>query len=955
MPLSKNLPAISSSAVSKKKRKRHKNSKFGCANCKKRRIKCGEELDSCFNCLDKNYRCGFLDMSPQDRAAFLEHKRAQNQQEQQDQREQQERVQEEEQNLGKKLNLPLITLLGGYNQNSFLLKTTRTASNLERNCAIFNSHNSDGHGNISDRTIFSSTEHTVVANHTTSTTATVAAVITSCNTDENDLPLSTSGDYLYKVEKLKLQNGSTTTIKPERVSKNSKRNEKKLFLVTDFNKNWQNIVKPSEIISLRQVYISNKQNLMPLTDHIYTPTSFKLIKYNELYNTNVDDDLCYNYITQDKNPRFKNLVNLYGEEDTYNRDFVLSLYEAVTVLSKNQLLLFLSALSYATATIYNQASKKYFHQEESMTNQLNFKTFLLKYNQNCREKVNDMSQSLVERLNTLKKLNDRDCYFTVTLAISHTLTSVNSTLLLNCDYKYFYDSLNEYLTTVLAKPVYESFKWSMDRASPNDKIYKYLTLLDQKITFIHVYCLRCITSIHIPNYNFNVLIELYDSFMEFGEILTVKNVKDTTLLWKLNNQFKELKNYSNEDIFKNTSLLSDYAGKDFVLDYKPEELSKVLKDFLQIVPSEVPNIAFTYKSLTVLERVFYLYWVAHIRVLNNIFHETSYLFLTNFFGNLTTWGNNLDVFQLILRDIEVTFKFTNYQLYDFLYRKVVYLARLIFFFSYRTALYSRNVEVFEPFPNNAKFEKLRFKSRKLRSVKETQIQSFKKAAIKFENYPVNDANYTPASIDLFNPGHNSELVNLNLKFSYNAANDCLVQQLQRPSRQNESLQQQENSENKLTNALVTIEKPMDENFYAVQNYLEGKQSARQENSSLQLGEALPRFVLPSNGHGHMGASDDNVAAHGSYCVARHDYNERFDLDTCPLELLKLSKYGLLQNIDYTPRYSDWNLVSGEPFKKKDYDFADYEEKKSVRQNDIILQHYAVDRMKVLDYFDVGRS
>lgn len=220
---------------------------------------------------------------------------------------------------------------------------------------------------------------------------------------------------------------------------------------------------------------------------------------------------------------------------------------------------------------------------------------------------------------------------------------------------------------------------------------------------------------------------------------------------------------------------------------------------------------------------------------------------------------------------------------------------------------------------------------------------------------MNDANYTPASIDLFNPGHNSELVNLNLKFSYNAANDCLVQQLQRPSRQNESLQQQENSENKLTNALVTIEKPMDENFYAVQNYLEGKQLARQENSSLQLGEALPRFVLPSNGHGHMGASDDNVAAHGSYCVARHDYNERFDLDTCPLELLKLSKYGLLQNIDYTPRYSDWNLVSGEPFKKKDYDFADYEEKKSVRQNDIILQHYAVDRMKVLDYFDVGRS
>ncbi|RLV86837.1 hypothetical protein JA9_001228 [Meyerozyma sp. JA9] len=43
------------------KRRRHKNSKLGCPNCKKRRVKCSEDLPSCLNCIKHKTRCGYLD------------------------------------------------------------------------------------------------------------------------------------------------------------------------------------------------------------------------------------------------------------------------------------------------------------------------------------------------------------------------------------------------------------------------------------------------------------------------------------------------------------------------------------------------------------------------------------------------------------------------------------------------------------------------------------------------------------------------------------------------------------------------------------------------------------------------------------------------------------------------------------------------------------------------------
>jgi hypothetical protein len=50
----------------KRTRRKHKNSRLGCANCKKRQIKCDESLPICFNCQKRDDACSYLFISPEE-------------------------------------------------------------------------------------------------------------------------------------------------------------------------------------------------------------------------------------------------------------------------------------------------------------------------------------------------------------------------------------------------------------------------------------------------------------------------------------------------------------------------------------------------------------------------------------------------------------------------------------------------------------------------------------------------------------------------------------------------------------------------------------------------------------------------------------------------------------------------------------------------------------------------
>lgn len=58
------------------KRKKHRNSKLGCATCKRRRVKCMENLPACTNCIKHRVHCEYLDYSEAQIEEFKRAKRA---------------------------------------------------------------------------------------------------------------------------------------------------------------------------------------------------------------------------------------------------------------------------------------------------------------------------------------------------------------------------------------------------------------------------------------------------------------------------------------------------------------------------------------------------------------------------------------------------------------------------------------------------------------------------------------------------------------------------------------------------------------------------------------------------------------------------------------------------------------------------------------------------------------
>ncbi|EGW34029.1 uncharacterized protein SPAPADRAFT_133833 [Spathaspora passalidarum NRRL Y-27907] len=69
--------AVNANAIAfgeKAKRRKHKNSKLGCPNCKKRRVKCSEDLPACMNCRKHKVKCGYLDYTEEQLEALREMK-----------------------------------------------------------------------------------------------------------------------------------------------------------------------------------------------------------------------------------------------------------------------------------------------------------------------------------------------------------------------------------------------------------------------------------------------------------------------------------------------------------------------------------------------------------------------------------------------------------------------------------------------------------------------------------------------------------------------------------------------------------------------------------------------------------------------------------------------------------------------------------------------------------------
>lgn len=63
-------PRMSTDKKTVTRRKKHRNSKLGCATCKRRRVKCMEDLPACTNCVKHRVHCDYLDFSEEQVAEF---------------------------------------------------------------------------------------------------------------------------------------------------------------------------------------------------------------------------------------------------------------------------------------------------------------------------------------------------------------------------------------------------------------------------------------------------------------------------------------------------------------------------------------------------------------------------------------------------------------------------------------------------------------------------------------------------------------------------------------------------------------------------------------------------------------------------------------------------------------------------------------------------------------------
>lgn len=67
---SEDIPDLEPSRKKKSSRRKHRNSHLGCGTCKKRRIKCDENLPQCFNCVKGKLHCAYLNLDLPSRNAL---------------------------------------------------------------------------------------------------------------------------------------------------------------------------------------------------------------------------------------------------------------------------------------------------------------------------------------------------------------------------------------------------------------------------------------------------------------------------------------------------------------------------------------------------------------------------------------------------------------------------------------------------------------------------------------------------------------------------------------------------------------------------------------------------------------------------------------------------------------------------------------------------------------------
>lgn len=275
--------------------------------------------------------------------------------------------------------------------------------------------------------------------------------------------------------------------------------------------------------------------------------------------------------------------------------------------------------------------------------------------------------------------------------------------------------------------------------------YEYAVKTRELMMSINARKLSTIKYIYVPNYNLQVLREFSQQLGRLKALLFLHFSPRAAY------DLQQLENIINRQVLQNRKLTESYNSSN-ISSYNIGQVFQVLQNFIKSYPSEATFLNERLSCVAPVDRMCYVSWYAASVILDSVFQESAFLFSASFFAAFQQiHGFGARVLEGLVRLLA---QVLNPPAYAQAYEIVTYLSRVTSFLRIRYRLIETSLTVLSPYPGDGTaFESVRYRSRKLKSLKEVQIVSFTNQLILRENYFSHEESLLPELLELTHPYH----------------------------------------------------------------------------------------------------------------------------------------------------------------------------------------------------------
>ncbi|GMM37997.1 hypothetical protein DASC09_053220 [Saccharomycopsis crataegensis] len=671
--------------------KKSKYSRLGCFNCKRRRLKCGEELDSCFNCLDKGIRCSYLDLTPEQKQKVIDA------------------------NIKNNPNYLLDPGNIGNQQGKIpgrrpMVESSPHFKNMKQELDKFQFSMGVSR--------FSIIPKVYGPNHTTGN-----------NSDD-----------------------SGNNISGKHANRNSygKSNQYSINSIDNYDDNDKNTKSKNGHGQMNMHFarfnLNPSNHGFPLPNHENSATTFKLRqlsirKYPRTFSSGVKFSVC----------------GEYEEALAYARELMSGWFTDFSYCSWESLAVYNGAISRAMALILVNMEKDCY--KSSMADRSpTIIGNLQKWRSHYKLKGLRHAQNVIESLNQPQLASSIEYLRYFRYLLHYSLINIGLTLQSKAEYSSLAAFINGFISSSLSSEVVDKvskdiqYQYCCDAEIQEEQKYT-----EFMFSSVRDFYSKIITKVFVPSYRTDSFKEFFQELLNFESFLSYQNLNPYSVArFQLNDLIKFISN----QVLGDQKLLDSF-NPNFVTEHNVVLESRFTNGFFDFFPSEIVYFQQVHKSINTIDKIMYLHWSATAYFLDNIFPEAEYFFSAKFSGSIHWAGFNMDLINDILKDLQNLYANSQItrEVYEFLYRRTIYLTRMISFLATRHRDYVCNLELIHPFSKTPSVfkERFRFASRKPKFVKELQLTSFKTGAIIKENYPAND----PSLIEQLNTADSISMAQLN--------------------------------------------------------------------------------------------------------------------------------------------------------------------------------------------------